>query len=856
MTPRHLSLVNFLSYAKTEVPFAGLHVVVLAGKNGEGKSALLDAMTWAVWGKGRGSGDAERVRIGQRHMSVVFEFEVSGCVYRVSRKWVANDRGSGSAQLEFHQLTDAGWKALTGAKMNETQAEIIRCVRMDYETFSNSAFIAQGHANEFTTKNPRDRKEVFRKILGLEVFETLSGFANDRRREAERRSGDAIQQIARAEEEVQRLPAVREKLASVQAETERTAPLIASHEATILELTGVVAARDLLLRQAEDLARNARETASTLAAEEAARDRAAAEIASAQEALEFEEDAHSRHSQLLALRAAEASMAEALDVVRGLQSTAERARGEIAAERARLEMQLQRASADAQKARDAHDLLPALEAEEAQFTAREQGIVALQEQAGAVRQEAILLRDRRTTAEAEVNRCKAENRELLPKQEELEKLGSSGSTAECPLCRQPLRPEDVEHVVAEYRAQRKRLGELHDAASKEIKASDAALSKAEAERTRIESEVTRAARALEAERREHASRLGATRQLAETLPTSEQLVSDLTAQLDAGAFAGVAREALAAAEASLQETGYDGARHAALRREITELAPVEAEMQAIAAARARLDGLRALYADAEVRIATLTASLDRCRAQAAAAREELDSLEDATPRLRVAESEAAALKAHSAELQRELGGLQNEHARLLQASAQLEELRTGAAAHIEEKGLYTELTQAFGRDGVQAMLIEQSLPRLEQIANAMLDRMTGGRITVSVRTQRTTATGGVRETLDIHIGDELGTRSYEMYSGGEAFRVDFALRIALAKLLAERAGAEPATLIIDEGFGSQDAEGIDRLVDAINEISQDFKLILVVTHVDEMRARFEQRIEVTKDARGSCARIA
>ena len=65
------------------------------------------------------------------------------------------------------------------------------------------------------------------------------------------------------------------------------------------------------------------------------------------------------------------------------------------------------------------------------------------------------------------------------------------------------------------------------------------------------------------------------------------------------------------------------------------------------------------------------------------------------------------------------------------------------------------------------------------------------------------------------------------------------------------------TLIIDEGFGSQDEDGIDRLVDAINSVSEEFRLILVVTHVDEMRGRFEQRIEVTKDPeKGSFARVA
>jgi exonuclease SbcC len=107
------------------------------------------------------------------------------------------------------------------------------------------------------------------------------------------------------------------------------------------------------------------------------------------------------------------------------------------------------------------------------------------------------------------------------------------------------------------------------------------------------------------------------------------------------------------------------------------------------------------------------------------------------------------------------------------------------------------------------------------------------------------------ETLDIKIGDELGTRSYEMFSGGEAFRIDFALRIALSRLLARRAGAPLPTLIIDEGFGTQDTAGLERLKEAISSIQDDFEKILVITHIEDLKESFPVRIEVTKTATGS-----
>src|SRR5258707_13166565 len=122
-------------------------------------------------------------------------------------------------------------------------------------------------------------------------------------------------------------------------------------------------------------------------------------------------------------------------------------------------------------------------------------------------------------------------------------------------------------------------------------------------------------------------------------------------------------------------------------------------------------------------------------------------------------------------------------------------------------------------------------------------------------TQSTYKTGEVREMLEIIISDELGTRAYDMFSGGEGFRVNFALRIALRQFLARRAGARLQTLVIDEGFGSQDDIGRERLVEAISAIKNDFDLILIVTHIDDLRDVFPVHIEVRKTREGSMIQI-
>ena len=168
------------------------------------------------------------------------------------------------------------------------------------------------------------------------------------------------------------------------------------------------------------------------------------------------------------------------------------------------------------------------------------------------------------------------------------------------------------------------------------------------------------------------------------------------------------------------------------------------------------------------------------------------------------------------------------------------------------------LERAFGKDGVPALLIEQALPEIESKANELLERLSGGQMSVRFVTQagyKDKKREDLRETLDIQISDGAGLRDYEMYSGGEAFRVDFAIRLALSEVLAQRKGARLQTLVIDEGFGSQDLQGRQRLIEAINMVKDDFAKILVITHLDELKDAFPTRIEVEKSPQGSTVTI-
>jgi exonuclease SbcC len=169
----------------------------------------------------------------------------------------------------------------------------------------------------------------------------------------------------------------------------------------------------------------------------------------------------------------------------------------------------------------------------------------------------------------------------------------------------------------------------------------------------------------------------------------------------------------------------------------------------------------------------------------------------------------------------------------------------------QEMQEYQVLAQAFGKNGIQALLIEQAIPQIEEEANNILSRLTDNQAQIFIESLRDLKSGGVKETLDIKISDSIGIRPYEMFSGGEAFRVDFALRIAISKLLARRAGIALQTLIIDEGFGSQDEDGLSRLMDAIYAIKNDFSKIIVVSHLESFKENFPVHFVVQKNSSGS-----
>lgn len=175
MIPVQLTLKNFLSYREATLNFSGLHTACVCGANGAGKSSLLEAITWVLWGQSRATSEDDIINTGAKEVRVDFIFSSNQHNYRVIR---TRQRGQGSF-LEFQVDTPNGFRTLTERGVRATQQLILDHIKLDYETFINSAYLRQGRADEFMLKRPTERKEILAELLKLNQYDELEERSKD-----------------------------------------------------------------------------------------------------------------------------------------------------------------------------------------------------------------------------------------------------------------------------------------------------------------------------------------------------------------------------------------------------------------------------------------------------------------------------------------------------------------------------------------------------------------------------------------------------------------------------------------------------------------------------------------------------
>ena len=856
MIPLKLELKNFMAYRDPEpLDFSGLHVVVLTGDNGAGKSTLLDAITWALWGQARAKRDDELIHQGTTDMRVALTFCEGPHIYQVVRSRRINKAAKGKAPgssgtLEFFIKTaDNGWNQLTEARVSDTQEKIIRTLNLTYETFINSAYLKQGRADEFTLKPPAQRKAVLSDILNLGIWQDYEAQAKERVAALETKQERLKVELNQADAEIARLPEYERLLDEAQAAARDAQQVLQAAEAAMAEIERQRERGRALHAQQTQTEARLRDLQAELEKLYAERERHEALLRQYQSALQEREEIERGFAELEQARALNETLNVKLASMAGLNERKYRAEAALAdavrALKSELEDRRRRLSELRQLAAD-----QVLEEKQRELTDRLAALEAAQRERDELQGRLSEAREQQGAAKAQNEVLRREMHDLKARIEALSRIG-----AICPTCGRELSEEDRARLLEEWKARGKEHGDAYRA--NEVLVRQLAEQRATIE-TRIEL-LERELRDLPALQREHAAlaaRIARAQEAEANLPAAQAAVEELDARLERRDYAHDAQQELARVMQELAELGYDAAAHYRLRQDIqTRLSPyaerkarldraeiaIDSEQLALQALASQEQSLAQRKADEERALAELRAEIGACERALQRAPEVSQALE------RAREDHFRA--------QRKVGEANQRVQSALNMRTTRERVAGELAAAKKQQAIFEELRVAFSKNGVPAMIIESVLPELEFAANALLSRMTNGRMNVRFETQRLTQRGETSETLEIRISDELGERAYEMFSGGEAFRVNFAIRIALSRLLAHRANARLQTLFVDEGFGTQDAQGRERLIEAIKAIEDDFERIFVITHIDELKDAFPAQIEVRKTARGSIARV-
>ncbi|HET9222464.1 MAG TPA: SMC family ATPase, partial [Roseiflexaceae bacterium] len=399
MIPRKLLLRNFMCYRDDVPPLEldGISIACLSGDNGAGKSALLDAITWALWGEARLKSDDELIAMGAQEMEVELIFALDGQDYRVIRKRSRAKR-AGQSWLDFQVRNNGSWKPISGATIRETQQAIQGTLRMGYDIFANSAYLRQGHADEFTRKEPGRRKQVLADILGLDAFEELESKAKDRAKTLDGQLKVLEGQIGELERQADKRAGLAELVAQAEARAEELAQAVAEAEASLAAATERVQALEGRRPQRDDLR-------ARLAALQGESDEVAREIGGLRAALAAAEQVLARREEIAAGMAALAAAQAEQERLEGLsaayEALQELRRGHAeelrqAESQIRTEMQIANSRLEELRARAARR--PALVAELERLSEQLDGFTALDQELDSARRKRSELNERTQAA--------------------------------------------------------------------------------------------------------------------------------------------------------------------------------------------------------------------------------------------------------------------------------------------------------------------------------------------------------------------------------------------------------------------------------------------------------------------------
>jgi exonuclease SbcC len=846
--PVALKIKGFTSFRDEQtIDFSDLDLFALWGPTGSGKSSVLDAITYALFGYVERVGrEASRlVSQGQPRMAVTLDFVVGNETYRVTRSTPAS--GQTKARFEVLEGDEFVSRDEHADQVKGVNDLVKKVVGLDYEAFTRSVILPQGQFAEFLTGEAKNRRKILTELLGLELFKRMAQRSNEIAKEArinaevkaglldrdyagidkaavtaaqrEAKDADALaRRLAKAEAKIEELCERWDEdgrkitaLGDCSVEIGELAETLHSHHATLQKIVSSIAPLEEEVKTA---------TADTAAAEAA--------LVEARDSLDEATRKWGDLEQLASMR-------------------------QIALNAGRIEKEL-------------HAAEKSLEDENKKATAAADELASAKEHLGKARAEAAGADQELAEREADHDRA-----------HDADKVGALVAGLApgdpCPVCEKPLDHlpdvslsalEATKHSLVEARTARESAERVVASAEKDVAVAENALAVGRQGIARCTSEVARWQAEMETQLAELASvaddietpkleavlveRIDQVKQLALAVEAATKNQAEATRRLT---------ERARALETSRARVGETKAALASI-----SLGPA---LKRVASAAPKLslpdpwpkqapDEAGALMTLAE----SIRAQLEALVGKINAAR---DSAEEARSKLL---DQAAAVLPEGFDLEVDdlqalAGGVREivrraaedavvaarNAADIAERLAKADALRDEIAADKTEQETYKALGVELKDDRIVEFLQEEALHVLAVAATSHLNELSSGRY-------KLTFEEGDFSVVDAWNGDER--RSVSTLSGGETFLASLSLALALSEqiqLLAVSERNKLESLFLDEGFGTLDAETLEVVVGAIEQLGGGDRLVGVITHVPDLAERLPVRLDVTKSPRGS-----
>jgi exonuclease SbcC len=793
MRPRSLRLHGFTCFSdEVSVDFTNMEVFVISGPTGAGKTTLIDAMCYALYGRVArdpgGRNISGLISHNRDELRVQFEFEAAGDVYRASRgfsvaKRTARDGTEKAAQrpaivtLE-RRVNEHAWEpVIEHGGIKELNEAVERIVGLDFDAFTRCVLLPQGQFQEFLAGDANKRREILIHLLNTGIYERVRAAANARainlkaRLEANGRT--LTQHYADATEEA--LAAAKQRVASA-------APLLSAARDERDALNGAVGLAQSVV-EARKLQRGATEERTKKLGEIARAEELARggdeQLRSLKERLRTTEDEigaspydaerhgalqaalqAARHVEALTRQHAEAAAAAAdeasLDAAKAAAASARKARGEAErscreAEEALARAQRDDAAAHVRQALKQGDPCPVCGALVGSLPRAAASAVAAAERArdeAKKKERAAIAAAEKTANELAAGEQRHANASTLAQQ----------------------RGDELERALDELAAQ------LPDGLARDAQAINAELDKAVAAKKNVD----RLVHARDAARKEHDA-------LAERVTESTRTIDRLRGEAEA-------------LEAQATRAKRDGDENISA---LIKQATARGWSEALAQINARKDP-----------VAVLSRMRDERNDEVERLNQELASAQADEKRIAADIVKAAALRA---ECERDREGAQ----------------------------LYGELAQLLRSDRFQQFVLDEAMHILAETATEQLERLCP-RFRIAVEKS---------DFMVVDAWQADKRRSARTLSGGETFVASLALALALSERLPDLQSSARNTLeslFLDEGFGTLDRETLNTVADALEELRSDERMVGIITHVPELVERIgSQRIVVTPAPGGS-----